>query len=190
MSKEQIKSNIMNVDQKLLEAAIKLCGLMDKAADKALPKEISNIVKLHSKMAVGSAWVPVPGADIAAGAAVIWGMYIRINSKLKMPFKDNVMKSIGSGVATNLTSYLACAGLGSMIKLIPGIGTIGGAVIMSAGLYAATLASGYIYLQALISLKEKKIAVNDQSIKGAVDEILKEKSFIKDFIKSAKQSYK
>ena len=30
---------------------------------------------------------------------------------------------------------------------------------MSAGLYAATLASGYIYLQALISLKEKRVAI-------------------------------
>ena len=180
----------MNVDQKLEEAAIKVCKLMDQAADKALPKEIANVVKLHSKMAVGSAWVPVPGADIAAGAAVIWGMYIRINSKLRMPFKDNVIKSIGSGVATNLTSYLACAGLGSMIKFIPGIGTVGGALIMSAGLYAATLASGYIYLQALISLKEKKIAVNDYSIKNAVDEVLREKSTIKEFINSAKKSYK
>lgn len=180
----------MNVDQKLAEAAVKLCGLMDKAADKALPKEISNVVKLHSKMAVGSAWVPVPGADLAAGAAVIWGMYIRINSKLGMPFTDNVMKSIGSGVATNLTSYLACAGLGSVIKLIPGIGTVGGAIVMSAGLYAATLASGYIYLQALISLKEKRVAINDNSIKSAVNEVLKEKTVIKDFINSAKKTYK
>ena len=107
-----------------------------------LPKEIANVVKTHSKLAVGSAWIPVPGADVAAGAAVIWGMYVRINNKLGIPFGENIMKSIGSGVATNLASYLAMTGVASAIKVIPGIGSLGGAILMSASLYAVTLAAG------------------------------------------------
>lgn len=181
----------MDIERKLISSAIKLVELMDKAADESLPQEIAGVVKLHSKLAVGAAWIPVPGADVAAGAANIWGMYARINNKLDIPFGENVMKSIGSGVATNLASYMAMSGIASALKFIPGLGTIGGAAVLSASLYAVTLASGWIYLQALCALAEKKgksFSVSD--ITKAVNDMLKEKSVIKDFIQSAKKTYK
>ena len=109
----------MNIDHQLLHVSEKLVKMLDETADNCLPKEIANVVKTHSKLAVGSAWIPVPGADVAAGAAVIWGMYVRINNKLGIPFGENIMKSIGSGVATNLASYLAMTGVASAIKIIP-----------------------------------------------------------------------
>lgn len=181
----------MNVDEKLLKSAVKLVQLMDKTADKNLPQEIANVVKLHSKLAVGSSFIPVPGADIAAGAASIWGMYVRINSKLGIPFGENVMKSIGSGVATNLAGYAAMTGVASALKFIPGIGTIGGAVIMAASMYGITLASGWIYLQALSALAQRSGKnFNAQDISKAVNDFLKEKSVIKEFINEAKKSYK
>lgn len=181
----------MDVDKTLLKAALKLVKLLDKTADETLPQEIADIVKLHSKLAVGSAWIPVPGADVAAGAATIWGMYIRINGKIDIPFGENVMKSIGSGVATNLASYAAMSGVASAMKFIPGIGTIGGAILMSATLYAVTLASGYIYLQALCLVAEKKGRDFDASdVTKAIGEIMKNQSVVKDFINSAKKAYK
>ena len=181
----------MDIDKKLLEAAFELVKHLDKTADNNLPRAIADVVKLHSKLAVGSAWIPIPGADVAAGAATIWGMYVRINSKLGIPFGDNMMKSIGSGVATNLASYAAMSGIASAMKLIPGIGTIGGAVIMSATLYAITLASGWVYLNALSALAEKKggsFTIDD--ISKAINDFLKDKSKIKNFINEAKKSYK
>ena len=164
---------------------------MDKTADENLPREIADVVKLHSKLAVGSAWIPIPGADIAAGAANIWGLYVRINKKLNIPFGENVMKSIGSGVATNLASYAAMSGVASAMKFIPGIGTMGGAVLMSATLYATTLASGWIYLNALSMLAERKgSSFNSADISKAVTDLLKEKTTIKEFINEAKKTYK
>lgn len=181
----------MNIDEKLLRSSFKLIKLMDKTADSYLPQKITDVVKLHSKLAVGSAWIPIPGADVAAGAATIWGMYIRINNKLGISFGENIMKSIGSGVATNLASYLAMSGVASALKFIPGIGSVGGAVLMSASLYAVTLAAGWIYLQALCTLVEKKGSnFNASDISNAVNSFLKEKSTIKEFINSAKKSYK
>ena len=180
----------MDVNGKLLKASIKLVGVMDKTADENLPKEIADVVKLHSKLALGSAWIPVPGADMAAGAASIWGMYVRINSKLGIPFGENVMKSIGSGVATNLASYVAMGTVASALKFIPGIGTLTGAAIMSASLYGLTMASGWVYLNALCALAEKKgnnFSVSD--ISSAVNSMLKDKSAIKEFIDTAKKSY-
>ncbi len=181
----------MDIDGKLLESAIKLVQLLDKTADHNLPHEIADVVKFHSKLAVGSAWIPIPGADMAVGAANIWGMYVRINNKLSIPFGENVMKSIGSGVATNLASYAAMSGVASAMKFIPGIGSIGGAVIMSATLYALTLASGWIYLNALSMLAERKGKTFSASdISKAVNDLLREKTTIKEFINEAKKTYK
>ena len=183
----------MDVNQILLDNAKRLVKLLDLIADNTLPQQIVDIVKTHAKLAVGSAWIPVPGVDIAASAASIWGMYVRINNKINLPFGENVMKSIGSGVATNLASFAAVSAAGSLIKLIPGIGTIGGAVLMSAAMYAATLASGWIYLTALTKLAERKQGKNisESDLKNSVNEVLNNsKSAIKDFIDSAKKSYK
>ena len=105
----------MNIDHQLLHVSEKLVKMLDETADNCLPKEIANVVKTHSKLAGGAAWIPVPGADVAAGAAVIWGMYVSINNKLGIPFGENKMKSIGSGGATNLASNLAMTGVASAI---------------------------------------------------------------------------
>jgi len=177
-------------DEKLLRLSIKLLTLLDKVADDTLPQQIVDVVKLHSKLAVGSAWIPVPGVDIAASAASIWGMYARINGKIGLPFGENIMKSIASGVATNLASYLAMTGVASALKFIPGIGTVGGALVMSAGMYGLTLTSGYIYLKALCALVEKKTDINVGSISDAVNNVMNNKSEIKDFMNEAKKSYK
>lgn len=177
--------------QELMHIAIELVEAMDKAADASLPQEIVNIVKLHSKLAVGSAWIPIPGADVAAGATTIWTMYTRINSKIGIPFKENVLKSIGAGVATNLTSYMAMSGVASAMKFIPGIGSIGGALVMSASLYAITLVSGWVYLKALTTMVKRncrEITAND--FKKAIDDIMSNKDLIKRLLNVAKKEYK
>ena len=175
----------------LYEAAVALVTVLDKTAEQLLPQEIVDVVKLHSKLAVGSALIPVPGADVAAGAANIWTMYGRVNSKVGISIKDNVLKTVGSGVVTNLASYMAMAGLGSAIKAIPGIGTLTGTALMSASLYAVTLASGYIYVKALTLLANKgNGSIDITQIDAAVKEILGNKEVIKNFIKAAKSDFK
>ncbi len=175
----------------LYEAAVALVTVLDKTAEQLLPQEIVDVVKLHSKLAVGSALIPVPGADVAAGAANIWTMYGRVNSKVGISIRDNILKTVGSGVVTNLASYMAMAGLGSAIKAIPGLGTVTGTALMSASLYAVTLASGYIYVKALTLLANKGSgSIDITQIDSAVKEILGNKEIIKNFIKAAKTDFK
>lgn len=174
----------------LYEAAVALVIVIDKTAVQLLPQEIVDVVKLHSKLAVGSALIPVPGADVAASAANIWTMYGRVNSKVGVSVKDNVLKTVGSGVVANLASYMAMAGLGSAIKVLPGLGTVAGTALMSASLYAVTLASGYIYVKALTLLANKGNGdIDITQIDSAVKEILKNKEVLKNFIKVAKSDY-
>lgn len=181
----------MNAYIELYEAATALVDALDKSAEKLLPQEIVDVVTLHSKLAVGSSIIPIPGVDVAAGATTIWGMYIRINNKIGLPVKENVIKTIGSGVTTNLASYVTIVGIGSAIKALPGIGSLGGAALMAASLYAITLCSGYVYLQALTLLaKQEGKDFNPSDISNAINEVLKQKDVIRNFINIAKKDYK
>lgn len=181
----------MSSNTHLAHVAKELVEALDRGADKMLPQEVAGVVKTHAKLAVGSAWIPVPGADVAAGAVTIWTMYGRINSKIGLSIGDNILKTMASGVATNLASYAAMSGVASAMKLIPGIGTIGGALVLSASLYAITLCSGYVYLEALTTLaKRNNGKIDTGSISSAVQEVLKNKTIIKNFVDEAKKDYK
>ena len=108
-----------------------------------------------------------------------------------MKLGESVLKTIASAVATNLAGYAAVLAVGGFMKFIPGIGSIGGAAIMSGALYAVTLASGYVYLKALTALVGKGGVVDENQLKASVDDFLKNnKSEIKDFINEAKKDYK
>lgn len=179
------------IDSHLAHACKELVDALDSTADKIYPNEIADVVKLHSKLAVGSAWIPVPGADVAAGAATIWTMYLRINSKLCMELGESVIKTIASAVCTNLVSYAAVSGVGSALKLIPGLGTVAGAVMMSAALYAVTLCSGYVYIQSLTYLLKNHMELNSKNLSDVVNSFIKENAGqLKNFIKEAKKEYK
>lgn len=179
-------------DSHLLHIAKELVEALDKETEQHLPIEIADVVKLHSKIAVGAAWIPIPGLDIAAAAGNIWTMYVRINNKLGFSVKDNVLKTIASGVATNLAGYVAMSTASSLLKFIPGLGTVGGAIAESACMYALLLCSGYVYMKALCTLAKKQGPnMNLDGLGDAVKEVLNNnKSFLKSFMEDAKKEYK
>ena len=118
-------------------------------------------------------------------------MYVRINNKIGIPFGENVVKSLASGVATNLASYVAVSGVASALKLIPGFGTVAGAIVMTAASYAATLASGWLYLQALtIAAQKKGGSFTMDDISKAMKSLFQDKKAISDFVDAAKKDYK
>ena len=118
-------------------------------------------------------------------------MYSRISNRVGLNIKDNILKTIGAGVVANLASYMAMAGVGSAIKAIPGLGTLAGTAMMSATLYAVTLASGYIYVNALTLLANKGEGNIDISqIDSTVKELITNKDVVSNFIKAAKNDFK
>lgn len=181
-------------DGHLIRTAKELAEAMNRLADDNLPTQLAGIVKLHAGLAVGSAFIPIPGADMAAAAINIWTMYVRVNKELQLPFGDNVMKSLAAGVATNLAGALAGAVVvGSALKFLPGLGTIGGAVLMGGTTYAITIASGIVYMKAITMLLRRDVSVahaTEADLKAATDEVMKDKSAINSILKDAKQSYK
>ena len=188
----------MDIDHILLETAKELVFKFDKVADEHLPNEIVDIVKFHSKGAAGaglaSGWIPGAGGLALAGvtAGFIWTMYGRINSILGIPFSENLVKSLATGVATNLASYaVASIVVSTCLSFIPGIGSLGATAIVGATSYALTLASGYVYMKVLIGLAKLEGIenINEEIIKKSAEDVIKN-SDIENILKEAKKGYK
>jgi uncharacterized protein (DUF697 family) len=180
-------------DEELLKAATELAKEINKVVDEHLPKKLASIVKLHAGLAVGSAFIPIPGADIAAEAANTWAMYVRINRELELPFGENAVKSLAAGVFTNIGSNVAgVLIIASAIKIFPGMGSLGGAALMGGTVYALTIAAGIVYMKAIAKLLRSKTAheVSEADLKDAADHVLKDKAGIRAIVKDAKKSYK
>ena len=191
--KRQAESKAVNNQGQLFQVATELAKSLNLAADESLPGKLAGVVKLHSGIAVGSAFIPVPGADIAAAAANIWTMYVRINKELKLPFSENLVKSLATGVVTNLgAAAVGSMVIGSAFKLIPGLGSVGGAAVMGATIYGITVASGIIYMKAISKLLSTQNSgqVNEENLKTALDEIMKDKQSVQTILKNAKEGYK
>ena len=185
--------NTVKVEQgQLLKAAVELTKGLGRVADENLPEKLAEIVKMHAVIAVGSAFIPVPGADIAAAATNIWTMYVRINKELGLPFAENLIKSLATGIVTNLgAAVVGSMVIGSALKFIPGLGSLGGAVVMSATIYAVTIASGIIYMKAISKLlnTKKTQQFNEEDLKAAVDEIMDDKKSVQTIFNTAKEGY-
>jgi uncharacterized protein (DUF697 family) len=187
------------LDDMLLGQATQLLEAMDKTVDDTLPQEIAEIVKFHSKgsavSALGSAWIPGAGGAAATVACVgfIWSMYGRIGSEIDLPFSKNVLKSLASGVATNIASYVVgMIALSTAFSFVPGLGNVGASVVMGGVCYAMTLASGYVYLKIMTQLFSQGIdptTLSEQELKNIAKDVASD-SDIKDVIRGAKAEFK
>jgi uncharacterized protein (DUF697 family) len=176
----------------LLDAALKLVEAANRQADETLGPDLAGIVKLHAGLAVGAALIPVPGVDLAAGATNIWSMYVRINKKMNLPFAENVVKSLASGVATNLGAACAALAVGEVLKFFPGVGTFIGAAVEASTLFAITVVSGMVYFKILASVLRSRrgLPATEEDLRTEAERVLSDKQFIKDSLKEAKKSYR
>ncbi len=178
----------------LQDAATKLVQAATGYADDTLTEELTGIVKLHASLAIAGAFVPVPGLDLAALAANTWTMYVRINKEAELPFEKNVVKSIATGVVTTLGSNVAgVLAVSTVAKFIPGLGSIGGGMLLAATMYGVTLAAGVVYMRALAGLKaweDDWRGVSPQDVERAVNDVMQDKQAMKDIIEDGKQYYK
>lgn len=182
----------------MLGAAKHLVAVLDKAADRMLPKEIADIVKFHSKGAgvagIAAGWAPGVGSTLAVATAAgfVWTMYGRINAKLDVPIGKNVLKSLASALCTNLAAYMAATFVGSTLaSLFPGIGSVAAAGINGAMVFALTWVSGLVYLKLLAVLAKKKVSfdsVSADEIKSVMKEVVAGEN-VKSLLKEAKNIF-
>lgn len=187
------------VNSKLLFAAIDPVKVMDAAVDDNLPNEIADVVKFHSKSAavaaLGSAWIPGIGGAAAYTIAVgfVWSMYLRINDKLGLSFTENLIKTVASGIATNLAAAaIASLAITTALSFLPGLGSMGASAIMCGTCYALTLASGFVYLKLLTTVfkaGKDPTSMTAENLKAVAKEVVQNED-IKAVMKEANQAYK
>ncbi|MBX2814344.1 MAG: DUF697 domain-containing protein [Saprospiraceae bacterium] len=106
-------------------------------------KELAHdIVKSHVMYSLGAGLVPVPLLDIAAVSAVQLDMLRQLAKLYGKSFKESSGKS---WISVITGSTLARMGA-SLVKTIPGIGSILGGVTMSALSGASTYAIGQVFI--------------------------------------------
>jgi len=95
--------------------------------------------------------IPVPFVDMAAVAGVQIQMLRRLSGIYDVPFSDNLGKAIIASLAGSLipksTAMSTAVSFGSLLRGLPGIGTMIGTLTMPLFSVAATYVIGRVFIQ-------------------------------------------
>ncbi len=187
------------VEGLLAKVAYALCKALHKAGPQVLGQEIAGIVEKHSIGAaaagLGVAWLPGAGstAALAACAGFVWSMYFRINSKIDVPFSKNILKSVGTAIATNLVaSVVSSLVISATLSFLPGIGSIAASALMAGVSFALTWSCGLVYLKVLTRFAEANVDftnVNADDLKAMAKDVIAKEN-VKEMMKQAKAEFK
>lgn len=105
-------------------------------------KHAETIIRTHMVFSMGASFIPVPVADIFAVSAVQLDMIRQICRV----YNHDFVETQGKAVVTALTSStLAKVGARSLLKLIPGVGTVVGGITTGILNGASTYALGEVF---------------------------------------------
>ncbi len=122
-----------------------------EVTDERRDVEASQLVDRFSLWAGAAGLVPIPIVDVAVVGGVQIQMLRKLSEIYGVPFSDNLGKSVLAGVAGAVipasTATTAAMGAGSLIKGMPGLGTLVGALTMPAVSAGATYVIGKVFIQ-------------------------------------------
>ncbi|HLZ89317.1 MAG TPA: hypothetical protein VKQ52_18810 [Puia sp.] len=180
----------MGADEHMIEGAKALYEKLELFGNGSRAHELSAVVKQHALLGVGVAAIPVPGLDIVALGVNTWTMYVRISEIVGVSFGEHALKAIASGVIANLASVIPGLALGlgaeGLLKMIPGVGTLGGMAVGAVVNVGIMYASGKVYVKALEKLVNKGLPLTEENIAKEAHDASKEKSFVTEAYKEGK----
>ncbi len=157
--------------------------------------KIREILVTHSCISAALALLPLPAASVGACMVNIYGMYMRINAALGVPFGKNVVRSVAGMIAANFSGMITrSVGLvaSEVLKIIPGIGSIAGGLLGTAVLYSVTGVQGKIYCEWLrLMILRGAISpdgtFNGSAARSTLDGILSDKERIRGMMDELKK---
>lgn len=102
--------------------------------------QANDIIKNHVGFSLGAALVPFPGADLLAVSAVQLNMLRQLAKVYNVSFFESLGKNVVSAIAGGGVARLGA----SLIKIIPGVGTVVGELSMPVLSGASTYALGKV----------------------------------------------
>lgn len=108
----------------------------------------TDLVKKYMWWSMGAGLIPVPFVDLVAVSGVQLKMLKDMSDIYEIKFSENKGKSIVSALLGSIVpNSLAGGGVGSIMKMIPFVGTVMGGISMSLFSGAATYAIGKAFIQ-------------------------------------------
>ena len=154
----------------------------------------AQIILEHCGIAGACGLVPIPYADIAILLPSQIVMYGRLNKVLGVSLSHDTLHVIGkfmlsqmAGILASIPLAVAAKIVGGLLKFIPVLGSLCGAMLDGAANAAITYVLGVVYLKALV-----RTAGNGQcdaeKLKEALDEEFADKENIRDLYRMARES--
>ena len=114
-------------------------------AKKNYSLEASQLIQEHTMYSLGSGLIPVVGLDIMANTAIQMELTRKLCTLYHLKYKEAQLRSLLNALVGSTAARIYAMGTKSLLKLIPGVGTMVGGVVV--GLYAAasTYASGEVF---------------------------------------------
>lgn len=105
-------------------------------------KHADSVIRSHVLFSMGSGFIPFPLGDVLAILALHLDMVRQLCRVYDVPFRESQGKAVISALTTSTLSKM---GARSLIKLIPGVGTIAGGIAVSIIAGASTYALGEVF---------------------------------------------
>ena len=107
--------------------------------------EVEAIISNHTAAAMGAAMVPLPIVDIISISTIQLMMVRKISHKYNFNLSDDIGKSIVAALTAGLAPLSISRVLSSLIKVVPGYGSIIGGLSATLMAGAATYATGHVF---------------------------------------------
>ncbi|GAA9901957.1 hypothetical protein VN0786_08250 [Helicobacter pylori] len=121
-----------------------------QARKQAMIDESKTIIHVASGAVGAAGLIPIPFSDALAIAPIQAGMIYKMNDAFGVKMKDSVAASLITGLlGFTAIGQTAKTIVANLIKCIPGVGSVVGAVISGATAVAITESIGFAYLKAL-----------------------------------------
>ena len=138
--------------------------------------EADRIIRSHVLWAMGGGLIPIPIVDFAAVTAIQLEMLQQLASLYEVPYTQNIGKTFVSALTGTTIARLGA----SMLKAIPGIGSIVGGLSMSVASGASTYAVGQVAIS-IFTGSGSLIDFDLDDVKKAYDQAYeKGKSYVSD----------
>lgn len=119
----------------------------EKTAISSIEVQANTTVKKYAFGAMAVGFIPLPVVDVTALMGVQLKMLHSIARQYNVPFSQNLVKSLVSALLGGVVTLTVSPTVGSIMKIIPGVGQAAGTVSMVAMGGASTYALGKVFIQ-------------------------------------------
>ena len=147
-----------------------------------LSYEMAKIIRQHAiASTLASTATVLPGAGtvacLVAQTAIVYTLYVRINSELGLRLNNTIVKSIAAAVISNISAnthtVIASVAAATALSMIPGFGSAASAIVMCGLSYATIMIAGLVSAKTLTSLTKSNRTI-ENIFESEIEQALKD----------------